>query len=63
MNRTEKIQWLRDTCTKDFVHNQLLDEMVMWMGEDDFSKFYDHLCGCWDLARSPEDPDGPDYCA
>jgi hypothetical protein len=25
------------------------------MGEEDFNNFYDHLCNCWDIAKSPEE--------
>ena len=55
MNRVEKLEWLRESCTEEFVHQQLLDEMVMWMGEEDFNRFYDHLCSCWDIAKTPEE--------
>ena len=55
MDRFEKIEWLRESCTEEFIQVNLLDEMVTWMGEEDFNRFYDHLCGCWDIARSPEE--------
>jgi len=55
MNRYDKLEWLKETCSKDFIENNLMDEMVRWMGEDDFEAFYDHLCRCWDIARDAKD--------
>jgi hypothetical protein len=55
MNRWDKLEWLKETCSQDFIENNLMDEMARWMGEDDFEQFYDHLCRMWDIARSPED--------
>ena len=55
MNRYEKLEWLKETCSQDFVQNQLMDAMVQWMGEDDFNEFYDHLCRNWEIARSPNE--------
>jgi len=55
MNRYDKIEWLKESCSHDFFENHLMNEMVRWMGEDDFGKFYDHLCGCWGIAKSPEE--------
>ena len=55
MNRHDKIEWLQETCGKDFLENHLLTEMVQWMGEDDFNEFYDHLCSNWSIARSPNE--------
>ena len=55
MNRYEKLDWLKETCSQDFVQNQLMDAMVQWMGEDDFNEFYDHLCRNWEIARSPNE--------
>lgn len=53
MNRWEKLEWLKETTSHDFYENHLMDEMVRWMGEDDFSKFYDNLCSMWEIARTP----------
>ena len=55
MDRFEKMEWLRETCTEEFVTTTLIDEMVMWMSDELFAQFYEHLCGCWDIARSEEE--------
>lgn len=55
MDRFEKLEWLEETCGEKFMQESLLVEMARWMGEEDFNEFYDHLCGCWDIARSPEE--------
>lgn len=53
MNRYEKLEWLEQTCSENFMKEEFVLEMVRWMGEDDFDKFYDHLCRHWDIARTP----------
>lgn len=55
MNRHEKLEWLYETCATSFLQNNLIQEMVTWMGEDEFDKFYEHLCRNWEIARSPEE--------
>jgi hypothetical protein len=50
-NRFDKLQWLRESCSEEFVNTTIVDEMVNWMGEDDFNDFYDHLCSNWNLAK------------
>lgn len=50
-DRFDKLQWLRESCSEEFVNTTLVDEMVTWMGEDDFKDFYDHLCSNWNLAK------------
>lgn len=54
MNRYEKLEWLYETCGESFVQNELVQEMVRWMGEDEFEEFYDHLCRNWEIAKDPK---------
>ena len=55
MNRFDKLEWLIETCRGDFVKDStLLREMVRWMGENDFDKFYQKLCSEWNIL-SPEE--------
>ena len=54
MNRFDKMEFLKETCHEEIPTN-FLNEMVSWMGEEDFSKFYDHFCSCWDICRSHEE--------
>ena len=53
MNRWEKMEWLQEVTSSEFFNETLKDEMVRWMGEDDFNEFYDHLCRNWSIARTP----------
>lgn len=53
MNRWEKMEWLQEVTGSEFFNETLRDEMVRWMGEDDFNEFYDHLCRNWSIARTP----------
>ena len=55
MDRFEKLEWLRESCTQEFVQETLLEEMARWMGEDEFTKMYEWLCTHWDIAETPEE--------
>ena len=57
MDRFEKMEFLRETTTVEFHTKNIPEEMVSWMGEDDFSRFYDQLCSNWDVCRSHEELD------
>ena len=57
MDRFEKMEWLRETCTEEFVKTSIIDEMVMFMSDEYFAQFYEHLCSCWNIAESPEELD------
>ena len=54
MDRFDKMEFLRET-THWTDKNQILEELVMFLDEDTFSKFYDHFCSCWDICRSHEE--------
>ena len=51
MNRYDKLEWLEQTTSPQFMQETLVQEMVRWMGEDEFEQFYDHLCRMWGIAR------------
>lgn len=53
MDRFEKMQFLKETSI--IPEAQILEQMVSWMNEDQFSDFYEHFCRCWDLCRSHEE--------
>ena len=57
MNRYQKLEWLAETCGEDFLAGTFVDEVVNWMGEEDFSKFYNHLCGNHGIAKNQEELD------
>ena len=55
MTRFEKLEYLLETCSEHFIKDcTMLHEMVRWMEEDDFSKFFSHLCSMWNI-ENPED--------
>ena len=57
MNRFEKLEYLIETCSSEFIKEcQFLDEMVSWMSEDQFDAFYEHVCSCWSI-KTPEELD------
>ena len=53
-NRQEKLEWLYETCSEDFIKNHLVIEMVTWMGEDSFTEFFNHLCRNWEIKNPDE---------
>ena len=53
-NRFEKVEFLQETTTVEFHTATLLTELISWMPEQDFSKFYDDFCSNWDVCRSHE---------
>lgn len=52
-NRFEKLDYLMETASIEFKDN-LLNELVQWMGEEDFSEFFEHVRRCWDIKTPPE---------
>lgn len=54
MNRFEKLCWLEDTCSENFIKEVLPLELVRWMGEQEFEEFYDHLCRMWEIKREED---------
>ena len=57
MNRFDKMEWLEENCSEEFMKETLVQEMVRWMGENEFEEFYDHLCRNWEIAKGPEELD------
>ena len=56
MNRFEKLEYLIETCSSEFIKEcQFLDEMVSWMSEDQFDAFYEHVCSCWSIKTQDQD--------
>jgi len=57
MTRFEKLQYLLENpfLDKKFITDcTMLREMVYWMSEEDFSSFFTHLCGHFDLECPTE---------
>jgi hypothetical protein len=52
MNRYVKLEWLKQQTSSEFMQTTFVEEMVRWMGEDDFDEFYTHLCRNWEIARN-----------
>ena len=52
MTRWEKMEFLEETTHVELHTKTILNELVSWMGDDDFNKFYDYFCSNWDVCRS-----------
>ena len=56
MTRFEKLEFLFETCSEKFVKDStVLQELVRWMDEDDFTKFFDNLCRLWNIDLNDEE--------
>ncbi len=56
MTRFEKMEYLFETCSEKFIKDcTVLQEMVRWMGEDDFTKFFDNLCNLWNIDLNDDE--------
>lgn len=53
MNRFDKMEFINETTVIE--QKTLVEEMVSWMSEEQFSDFYEHFCSCWDICRSQEE--------
>lgn len=51
-NRFEKLDFLKEHCSTTFANNTLLSELVGWMGEEDFDRFFDKLCREWEISKT-----------
>ena len=54
-DRHEKLDYLMETASPEFKDN-IVNEMVRWMGEEDFSEFFKHLRRNWDI-KTPQELD------
>lgn len=53
MSRYDKMDFINETTT--ISRKTIIEEMVNWMNEDQFSDFYEHFCSNWDICRSHEE--------
>jgi hypothetical protein len=53
-SRFQKMEYLLETCSEDFIKNHLLDEMVLHMGEEVFDSFFRKLKQNWGIMTPPE---------
>ena len=54
-DRWEKLDYLMETASPEFKDN-IVNEMVRWMGQDDFNEFFNHLRRNWDI-KTPQELD------
>lgn len=53
-NRWEKLEYLEESCKKEFMEKTFLEEAIRWMGEKEFDEFFKHLCRHWEIMTPPE---------
>lgn len=54
MNRFEKLEYLVETCSDEFIKEHLINSLVQWMSEKEFNEFFEFLCNNWDI-KQPKD--------
>ena len=54
-DRFEKVEFIEETST--LTRHDMFNELLGWMTNDEFDKFYDTFCGNWSLARDYEELD------
>ena len=52
-DRFEKLDFIMETASVEFKDN-FLNELVQWMGDEDFSEFFKHLRKNWGFMTPPE---------
>ena len=57
--RHDKLEWLRDNLSEEHMNEMFLTELVSWMGEDDFNKFFEHHTSCWQIETPFDEDDCP----
>lgn len=54
MTRFEKLEYLQDMFHSDSQsaskRQLLIDEMVMFMSDEYFDQFFQHVCSCYDVS-------------
>jgi hypothetical protein len=56
-DRWDKLEYLKEVTSDDFMDRRaLLHEVVKFMREDDFDKFFNHLRRNWDI-KTPQEID------
>jgi hypothetical protein len=55
-NRFNKLVWLKENCTETHIRDMFLTELVGWLEEDDFNKFFEWHCRVWNI-ETPFDKD------
>jgi hypothetical protein len=55
-NKWEKLQYLRDTCSTEFLQQKLLEEVMEYLYEYQFNELFEHLRNNWDI-KTPQELD------
>jgi len=54
-NRFDKLQFIKETSSPIWFEEHFLQELVTWMGEDDFNAFFkNQLVRYWEMKPEPE---------
>ena len=54
-NRFDKLQFIKETSSPIWFDEHFIQELVTWMGEDDFNEFFkNQLVHYWEIKPEPE---------
>lgn len=54
-DRFEKVEFIEETTT--LTRHDMFNELLGWMNNDEFDKFYETFCSNWSLARDHDELD------
>ena len=61
-NRFEKLDWLLENCTSEFIKDcTFLTELVGWMSEDEFNEFHENICRNWNIQSEFAEEDDNEF--
>lgn len=51
--RFEQVEFLEETT--HFTRHDLFNELLRYMKDEQFERFYEHFCSSWDICRDHEE--------
>lgn len=52
-DRFEQVEFLEETT--NFTRHRLFNELLRYMSDEEFERFYEHFCSCWDICRDHQE--------
>lgn len=54
-SRYDKLEYLLEVCSSEHIKEcTFLNELVQWMGENDFDEFFKRHCSLWNIKTPAE---------
>ncbi len=56
-NRFDKLEWIKENCSEKHVNEMFLTELVGWLEEEEFDKFFEYHCRLWNIETPFDEPE------